>query len=272
MSIAEQMTLADAGRGIGDNSGTAPLAELLGEEIAADKARADELIAAAEEAKIANDDDASKVATLIALLRDLEKKLDKAREDRKRPYLESCRTIDAAYGAVIRPLVLRRAGVDGRSGLSGILTIWQRKREDEARAERARIEAEQRRKEEEAEAAHRAAEEAKTKGAGSVAAELEAIRRAEEAEALARQAETIRPDPIRTALGSVNTRREIAFEVTDIRKLLGWMLKQPMKGQVEQAARTIMGAYLKSLGVEAVARGVEIPGLSARVESRAQVR
>ena len=271
MSELAVNTLADrAPPGIGHNA--PPLAEQLAEEIAADKARADELIAVAETARIANDADAEKVTTLVALIRGHEKKLDGDRDARKRPFLESCRVVDAAYGAVIRPLALVRAGTDGRGGLGAMLTAWQRKREEEARIERERIDAERRRREAEAEAARVAAEEARAKGSGSVAAELEALHKAEEAEALARQAETIRPEPIRSPLGAVSSRREIAFEITDLRKLLSWMLKQPMKGGVEQAARTIMGNYLRQLGVETIARGIDIPGLSARVESRAQVR
>jgi len=60
--------------------------------------------------------------------------------------------------------------------------------------------------------------------------------------------------------------------VTDIRKLLGWMIKQPMKGNIEQAVRTIMGAYLRQLGVDAVARGIEIPGLSVWIDTQAAIR
>lgn len=260
-----------AGRGIGDNSAAVPLAELLAEEMAIDKARAAELVAAAEKAQIANDGDATKVVTLIGLIRAHEKTLDQAREARKRPFLDDCRAVDAAYGAAIRPLVLARAGADGKGGLGAMLTTWQRKREEEARRERERVEAEQRRQAEEAERARQAAEHAKAQGNGSVAAELDAIRAQEEADRLARQAETIRPEPIRTAVGAVGMRREIAFDITDIRKALGWLVKN-RANEITQAARTIVGKHLQSLGVEAVERGIEIPGVAARIERRAQVR
>lgn len=259
-----------AGRGIGDNSGAAPLSEILTEELATDKARTDALIEAAQSSRIASDDDAAKVTTLIALMRNHEKALDQAREARKRPFLESCRVVDAAYGAAIRPLVLARAGADGKSGLGGMLTTWQRRREDEARKERELIQAEQRRQAEEAERARQAAEDAKAQGAGSVAAELDAIRAQEEADRLARQAETIRPEPIRTAVGAVNMRREIAFEIADVRKALGWLVKN-RTSEIGQAARTIIGSHLRSMGVEAAA-SADIPGVAVTITSRAQVR
>jgi hypothetical protein len=255
--------------GIGHNN--PPLAESLADELATDKARAAELIEAATESQIASDDDAAKVTSLIGLIRAHEKKLDGDREQRKRPFLESCRIVDATYAAVIRPLSLARAGADGRGGLGAMLTVWQRKREAEAAAERARIEDERRRQEEEAERARRAAEAAKANGSGSLSAELEAIAARERADDLARQAETIRPEPIRTSVGAATMRREIAFEIVDIRKALGWLVKN-RGNEITQAARTIIGKHLASLGVDAVERGVEIPGASARIERRAQVR
>lgn len=269
--VAPINTLAQRAPTAGHNSGAAPLAELLADEMAGDKARADELVAAAESSRIASDDDAAKVTILVGMIRAHEKTLDQAREARKRPFLESGRIVDATYGAAIRPLTLARAGADGRGGLTGMLTQWQKKREDEARAERERIEAERRAQEEEAERARQAAEAAKAGGSGAVAAELAAIRAREEADRLARQAGTVRPEPIRTALGGVNMRREIAFDITDIRKALGWLARN-RAAEIAQAARTIIGKHLNSLGVDAVEAGVDIPGVAARIERRAQVR
>jgi hypothetical protein len=254
--------------GIGHNQ--PPLSTQLAEELEGDATRTDELVAAAQSSQIASDDDAAKVTTLIALIRNHEKKLDGDREVRKRPFLESCRVVDSAYAAVMRPLVIARTG-DGRGGLAGMLTQWQRKREDEAAQERARIAAEQRRQEEEAARAREAAEAAKANGTGSVQAELAALAAEEEAQRLARQAETIRPEPIRTAVGAASMRREIAFDVTDLRKALGWLVKN-RSNEISQAARTIVGKHLASLGVDAVERGVEIPGIAARIDRRAQVR
>jgi hypothetical protein len=257
---------------IGPGHNLPPLDQQLAEELAGKKLRAAELVEAATSSQIASDDQAGQVTTLIRLIRDEEKSLDQAREERKRPFLDAGRAVDAAYGAVIRPLVLARAGENGRGGLGAMLTQWENQREAEAQRERERLAAEQRQQEEEAERARQAAEAARAQGSGSVSAELAAIRAQEEADRLGRQAATVRPEPIRAALGTATMRREIAFDVVDIRKLLGWMLKQPLKGQVEQAARTIMGGYLKNLGVDAIDRGIAIPGIEARIEKRAQVR
>ena len=267
--VAPINTLAGrATPGIGHNQ--PPLADQIAEEIAAERARADELVEAAREAVIADDDDATKVVTLIKLIRDHEKVIDRAREDRKRPFLESSRIVDAAFGAVLRPLAIARAGADGRGGLGAMLNAWERGREEQARKERERIAAEQRAIAEEAERARQVAEAAKAQGAGSVAAELEAIRKQEEAARLAREADAVRPEPIRTTAGSVMARRETSFEITDIRKALGWLVK--MRGaEIAQAARTIIGSHLRSMGVDAAA-SAEIPGVTVTITSRSQVR
>lgn len=97
-----------AGRGIGDNSAAVPLAEVLSEELAADRERADELLAAAREAWIETAADAGKVADLIVLVSDMEKALDHDRNVRKKPLLNDQRVIEAAFGAVIGPLARAR--------------------------------------------------------------------------------------------------------------------------------------------------------------------
>ncbi len=260
-------TLAAHAPGIGDNSGAVPLAELLAEELASGKARADELVAAAAEALIASDQDAEKVTALVALIRSHHKFLDGEREARKRPFLEGVRTVDAAYGAVIQPLVFARGGNNGRGGLGAMLTQWQQKREAEARVERERIEAKQRAREEEAE---RAREAAKAAGRGTLAAELAHLRAKEEADRLGRQAETIRPEPIRSAAGAVSMRREIAFKIVDEKKAIAWLYKN-RRGELLNYGRTILGAHLRSMGVDA-AQSAAIPGVEVTIESRAQVR
>jgi hypothetical protein len=106
--------------GRGHNSAAVPLAEVLSEELALDKARADELLASAGQARIESAADAGKVADLIALIRDAEKALDRDRDVRKRPLLHEQRVIEAAFGAVIGPLARARTGV-----LVPMLTAWQ---------------------------------------------------------------------------------------------------------------------------------------------------
>ena len=269
-ALAPVNELAGRGRlGIGANQ--PPLAEMLAEEIAPYTKRAEALMQSAGEAQIASDDEAAKVTALIKLLRDHEQTIDEAREARKKPFLEAGRLVDSVFGTVIRRLKLARCGDNGKGGLTGMLTAYERRREEAAAAERRRIEEEQRKAEEEAAAARAKLEAAQNNGSGSIQAELAAIAAQEEAERLARKAETIRPEPIRTTVGNSSMRREIAFEITDLRKALGWLVKN-RNSEIMQAARAIVGKHLNSLGVDAVERGVEIPGVAARIEKRAQVR
>ncbi len=87
-----------------------------------------------------------------------------------------------------------------------------------------------------------------------------------------RRAEEASPAPVRAHLGSLGTRREIGFEVEYPLKLVIWLLAQPMREHVEQALRSIMGAYLRQVGVDAVAKGVAIPGVKAWVDETAVIR
>jgi hypothetical protein len=110
----------------GHNSGSAPLAEVLSEELSADRERAAELLASAGQARIESATDAGKVADLIALIRDAEKALDRDRDIRKRPLLRDQRIIEAAYGQLIGPLCRARTDT-----LAPMLTVWQQAHGDE---------------------------------------------------------------------------------------------------------------------------------------------
>jgi hypothetical protein len=178
------------------------LQEILQEELAGDKARAEELLASAREAKIETADDAAKVADLVLLIRLHERTLDSARDARKRPYAMDARTVDAAYGALIGPLA--RARTDS---LSKMLDDWRSKNGDV---------------------------------------------------------------PLATAIAAVGNRREINFCIEDLQVIVGWLL-QTRPGEIAQAARTIIGAHLKALGVEHAAEA-GIPGISVTIQSKAQVR
>lgn len=207
--VAPINTLADRVPGIGHNN--PPLVEQLAEEMAIVRARAEELLEVAREAQITNDDEAGKVATLIALIRDHETSVDRARRDRKQPFLDASRIIDATYGAVIRPLCLARSGENGKGGLSGILTAWQQQCDQE--------------------------------GSG---------------------------DPVRSQVASVGKKREVEFEITDLGKALRWLAKN-RTGEIGQAARTIIGTHIRSMGVEA-APSANIPGVNIKITIHATVR
>lgn len=256
-----------------------PLAELIEEEIADARDRAQALIGAAADARIANDDDAAKVADLIVLIRAHEKHLDEARETRKKPFLEGSRTVDRVFGGIIDPLIIARAGADRKTGgLSGLLTAWDNRRREEARRERERLEAAAQRQREEAAAHARAAEEAaRTGGPGAVLAELKAIEANTAADMLAVKAAAAAPQPIRTSISAVSSRREHEFEITDLVKVLAW-LRKTYESPLRQAVRTIVGAHLRSQGVAAIERALQqpgrelIPGVEVRLAARAQVR
>lgn len=250
--------------GIGHNR--PPLAEALDDELAPMAARALELIDLAKTSVIIDDDSAAKVTDLVTMLRTLERDIETARDKRVRPFLDAQRLVNSTFGSIAQSLVLTRQGENGKGGLRGILTAWDDKREAEAEAERAKLRAEAEQREREAAAARAAAAEAKAKGVSGIGDELTAYRAEDEAERLTQRAEALRPEPIRSHLGQVNRRRDIEFNISSLRHLLGWMIKQPgLVNKVEQAVRTIIGAYLRGLGVEAVERGVNIPGMTVSV-------
>ena len=256
-------TLADRTPTIGDN--LPPLEELLREEIAPHIERDNELVGAARTSpRIASLDDAERVTTLVALIRDQERTLTRAHEERKAPFLRDGRLVDRMF----KPEVERLLSV--RTVLERMLTQWQVARQNEARRERERLAAEQRQREEEAQRAREAAEAAKANGTGTIAAELDALRAQEAADVLTRQAETIRPERIQTAAGAVAMRREIAFAITDERKVIAWLLKTH-RHELLQAAHTILRATLRGMGVDG-AQHADIPGVEVTIESKASVR
>lgn len=263
--------------GIGHNQ--PPLGEELAIVLAPLSDRAKQLLGVAETALIVDDLSATKIVDLSALIQALERELDLLREERKAPFLAAGRLVDSTFNPVIEQLTTARLGPEVNKrrtgGLRGMLTAYQQRREAEAAEARRKAEEEQRRREAEAEEARRKAEEARqAQQGGSIKADLDAIAAEEAAAAAQRRAEAIRPEPIRAQLGQMSARRDIAFDITDLRKLLGWMLKQPMKSNLEAEARKMMAAYLKTLGVDAVERGgaENIPGIAVRIEKQAAIR
>lgn len=256
--------LLEAAPGIGHNA--PPLSEVIAEDLRPLVARATSLVSTAAAAVIVDDDSARKVIDLDGLIDALMKDLDGKRKAVKEPYLAACREIDGAYNGTIRTLEIARRGEDGRGGLRRMLDEFSRKKQAEAAEARRIAEEEQRRREAEAEAARAKAQD------GTLTDELAAMRAREEAEAARKRAEAIRPEPVRAQLGSLGTQRSISWDIEDLPALLRWMLKQPMRTVLEAAVRELMGKYLRQLGVDAVERGVSIPGLKAWVERTAAIR
>lgn len=252
--------------GIGHNR--PPLAEALDDQLARFRDQQRQLLDIAATAVIIDETSAEKVTNLAAQMAELEREAEELREKWVRPYLDGQKLINGKFNEVIRPLSLARQGDDRRGGLRGMLTRWDDKKRAEAAAERERMLQQAREREEAAAAARRAAEEKAAAGKGSVADELEALHAQDEAEHLAQRAEAIRPEPTRAHLGQVTRTREIRFEVVAIRQTISWMLKQGgLANQVQQAVTTILGKYLRGLGVATIEGGkVNIPGVEVRVE------
>lgn len=255
--------------GIGHNQ--PPLEERLAEEVAPFAARQAAMLAVVKEAVIVDDESAGKTNDLLIQIKSLEQEIQRACGVALDPYLNACRLIHQHYDPLIRGL--NAAYGDRVTGLRGMLTQYVRKREAAAEAERARLAAEQRQREEEAAEASRAAEAARESGKGVVAGELAALAAEDAAEAAARRAAAVRVGaPLRSTLGQVATVRSIAYDITNLRLVLGWAIKQPLKAVLEAEVRKLVGSYLRQLGVDAVERGVDIPGVRAWIERSAGSR
>lgn len=76
--------------------------------------------------------------------------------------------------------------------------------------------------------------------------------------------------PLTASIAGVGTRREIAFCIDDLPSAIGWLL-QNRPGEIAQAARTIIGATLRSIGVGHAAEAA-IPGVVVTIQSKTQVR
>jgi hypothetical protein len=249
--------------GIGHNR--PPLAEALEAETEGWRRRSAEIHAAYADTRILDNDggdSARKVSDIAAKAKDLEDELDAARLERTKPYRAATKLTNDTYGELIEPL--KRAGLAMRQ----MLTAHDNKVRAAADAEKRRLEAEQRQREAEAAEAQRKADEAARAGAaGQVNRELEAARSREAADQARLRAEAVRPTPIRSHLGQVQRRRETKWHIADLDKAVGWLLGQDgYRKLLEDEVKTIIGAYLKSLGVDVVARGVVIPGVEIAVE------
>lgn len=266
---ADNQLAQEMGPGIGHNQ--APLAERLAEETAPFLLRLGELVGVAETAVIVDDESAKKVVDLIGLIRAHINDVDAGYKSALEPYRAAIRQIDDAYKPILTHLqtVL---GSDARSGLRGIVTIYDQKRREAAEAERRRLEEEQRHRDAAAAEARRQLEEKRATGAAGVADELAVMQATDQAARLGRQAEAIRPAPIRAQLGNVGQQRQIAFEITDLRKVVGWLLKSSIRPSLEEAVRQIIGRWLRNLGVAQVQAGVNIPGVEAKIDTVAAVR
>jgi hypothetical protein len=254
--------------GIGHNR--PPLGEELDQEVAPFVARQTAVLEVARRAVVVDDESAGKVNDLKIQVKALEDEIKRARDDRLRPYLLGCDMINRQFNPLIASL--SAAYGDRMTGLSGMLNAYIRQRDAKEEAERKRLADEARQREEDAAAARRAAKAARETGKGAVGAELTALQAGEAAMEAQDRALAARPAPIRSTLGQVSSVRSIAYDIVDLRKLLGWAIKQPMIAVIESDARRWIGAYLRQLGVDAVEKGVDIPGVKSWIERSAGSR
>lgn len=265
------------------SSNLPPLGELLPIETANLKERIAERVAAAQErAVVATEDDAEKATLLLAMMRELYQEVDTARSERKAPYLEAGRIVDAHFADLAFPLVgpspkQRMQGAYGE--LHSRLDAYRRRQEAEAAAERAKLLAEaraQRQAAEAAELARIAAEQAQL-AAKNEAAYQQARREKAEAELAARKAQDAAaqfdaraeaaeaPQVIHSGYGPRSMRRTVyRVEIVDLSLALRHCLKLDMH-KVRDAVQQILDRQLRA-GVR------EFPGCTVVEDSITQVR
>src|SRR5216684_1953153 len=154
--------------GIGHNHPPTTLTEELTEETVALAEHAHELVVCADErAEIYDDDTASRAVRLLGTMKDAVEEIDKARVDRKAPYLESGRLVDRHFESILLPL----AGPEPKKKLQGAagdllarIDGWRRQKEEEVLIERQRLEEEARMAEEEAYDTEKAQQQAEEQG------------------------------------------------------------------------------------------------------------
>jgi len=253
-----------------------PLEETIAEELGPWRARRDALVKTAASVAILDDESAKNLSDLIIQMKDAEALIKEARTKRKRPYLEGGRYIDAQYNPVEQAIAV------AREAAQRALTVYDDRRKAETAAAERKAREEQAQRELEAAEARQKAEDAAAAGKTSVADNLVALRAEEEAEKAAQRARVIRPEPIRSTLGQVTRRREIKVDLIEgktakddgLRLLIGWVLKATGgRAAMIEPAMTFLRRHLNALGVDAVEKGIEVPGVKISVvEGQANVR
>jgi hypothetical protein len=78
------------------------------------------------------------------------------------------------------------------------------------------------------------------------------------------------PRAMHTDMAIVRDERSLEFRITDLNALVGWLAQGEWRGALEQAARTILGRYLRALGIE-VAQNAQVPGVKIQLVKRQRV-
>lgn len=242
-------------------SNNPPLAELLAEEAAPHRARADALIASLNASKIETPEHAAAVTSLGAMLADLRSKVELARKTRAEPFDQGKAEVQRVFKAGLIDVI-----DEAMSTARGMIDAWRRALD----AQRA---AEQRRRDEDAAKARAAAEEAERRKqeaaatgdtGAAIRAEMEEVQARDRAAALESDQGVIRPaDPIRSHAGMATAQTQRVAVVKDLKKALAWLAKNQTVALIE--AITPLVARLSRAKVE-------IPGVEVEEQQRTQFR
>lgn len=218
---------------LGAGGNKPPLTELLAEETRELKALVDDAIDAMKRLPPCDsEENVQKVTSFAALIKARFKKIDDAREERKKPAFEEVRAIDAFYKALYMPLVGARPDKE-KGGIfatvHAALEDYAREQQRLRREEQQRLEKAAREAEEAAKASALAAQQAAASsdlGDQLEAEELQekAVVQAQQADQLGRKAEAIQPKAlIRGSLGgSSSATTKWKGRITDLNKALKW--------------------------------------------------
>ena len=235
--------------GIGGNN-PPTLAEELSEETTALVTRATELVICADErSEVVDDDTAARAVQLLGQMKDLVEEIERARVDRKEPFLASGRIVDTHFHTIMDPL----AGPEPKKKLMGAagdllarIDAWRRQKEAEAEIERQRL----------AEEARRLEEAARRRPMTEHAAVVEL----DQAARLRFQAAQTVATPINSGVGPrTSVRRFWKTEITDLSLAIDYCLKNGYEASLQAAvqliydklvfgksgARTLPGATIK---------------------------
>lgn len=183
-----------------------PLADVLVEETATLRKRAVDLAEAVGRA-----DTAEKAVALAGIIKKHLEKIEAAREERKRPFLEGGRTVDAHFAVITGSL----AEMDSKKKLIGgplkklldMIDAERARKDAEAAAERRQLDDEARKARDAAEQASRQA--GATQGPAQIDAEAVAQRQLDRAADLERRAANVRAAPIESDIGVKATGRTV---------------------------------------------------------------
>lgn len=242
-----------------------PLVEQLRLDTEGLLAEVNALVDTTESAQVIDDVSAAKCNDLLRQAIDKDTAVNNDRQRRNQPYADAVAAINAHYNE------MRAMLAAAQTGLRRMLTAWDDKKREAAAAARAAAIAEQQERERQAAEARRKADEAAKAGnvAGAVSADIQAASLQEQAVRAETRATAIRPEPIRSTLGTTSRTRKIVFTIDDEDKAFAWARATAgIKDNLLADLRARIDSYLRSraVGVAAVERGVDIPGITAKIE------